>query len=198
MKKFFTIIITVIVTFMTASTALHAQNFHLLDINHSTDAYPANNFQFAEEQWENYTKYGYAVLKGIAYFTANDGISGEAIWRSDGTAAGTYKLKDTHPESLNERMYDLTVSGDKFFFKVDNLDYGQELWVSDGTSDGTFMVYYSGGSPMYYLTDVNGTLYFMQSLYGTADQLWKTDGTSGGTVMIENLNHNSGPLKPLS
>ncbi|HEX5152306.1 MAG TPA: hypothetical protein VFW07_12720 [Parafilimonas sp.] len=185
MKKLYTIIVTTIVTLLITNTALRAQNFHLFDMNHSKDAYPANNFQYPEEQWEDYTKYGYAVLNGVAYFTANDGIIGEALWRSDGTAAGTYMVKDIYPDYLQERMYNLTVSGNKVFFKVDG-PYGQELWASDGTGTGTYLVF-SSGSSMYYLTDVNGALYFMKSYYGTADQLWKTDGTPEGTTMIADL-----------
>src|SRR6478735_11650209 len=126
MKHIYKIIAMLIVVCINMRPALHAQNFHVLDIRDSKDAYPANNFQYSEDQWENSVKYGYAVLNGIAYFTANDGINGEALWRSDGTAAGTWAVKNINPFSADERMYDLTVSGGKIFFKVDNTYYGQE------------------------------------------------------------------------
>jgi ELWxxDGT repeat protein len=187
MKNIYKIIAMLIVVCINMRPALHAQNFHVLDIRDSKDAYPANNFQFSEEQWENSVKYGYAVLNHIAYFTANDGINGEELWRSDGTAAGTWAVKNINPNYLEERMYDITVSGGKIFFKVDNGSCGQELWKSDGTGAGTVMVFSSACNPMYYLTDVKGTLYFMKSFFGTADQLWKTDGTPEGTVMVADL-----------
>jgi len=195
MKNVYKIIAMLIVVSINTKPALHAQNFHVLDINDSKDAYPGNNFQFSEDQWENSVKYGYAVLNGIAYFTANDGINGEELWRSDGTAAGTWVVKNINPDNLDERIYDITVSGNKIFFKVDNTYYGQELWVSDGTEAGTAMILAPGNTPMYYLTDVSGILYFMRAYWGTADQLWKTDGTAEGTVMVDDLNAEFGAYR---
>jgi ELWxxDGT repeat protein len=34
---------------------------------------------------------------GILIFTASDGVHGEELWRSDGTASGTRMVKDTDP-----------------------------------------------------------------------------------------------------
>src|SRR4051794_37752518 len=106
MKNIYKIIAMLIVVCINIRPALHAQNFHVLDISDSKDAYPGNNFQFSEDQWQNSVKYGYAVLNGISYFTANDGINGEELWRSDGTAAGTWTVKNINPNYLEERIYD--------------------------------------------------------------------------------------------
>src|SRR4029079_2350348 len=35
--------------------------------------------------------------KGALFFAANDGVNGQALWRSDGTAAGTTLVKDVRP-----------------------------------------------------------------------------------------------------
>lgn len=171
------------------SHALHAQNFNVIDVNKSKDAYPVNiewtGYDFA------YSKFEYAVLKGVAYFSADDGIHGREIWRSDGTVAGTLLLKDINAGSAASNVHDITVSGEKVFFTADNGVNGQEIWVSDGTPQGTKMlkdIYPGiGSSSPSYLVDANGDLYFFVNYSSTADQLWKTDGTTAGTKMVANF-----------
>ena len=36
-------------------------------------------------------------MGGTLFFTANDGIHGLELWKSDGTAAGTVLVKDIRP-----------------------------------------------------------------------------------------------------
>ena len=37
---------------------------------------------------------GFVTLGGAALFVADDGVSGRELWRSDGTAAGTWQVAD--------------------------------------------------------------------------------------------------------
>jgi ELWxxDGT repeat protein len=192
MKKFFTITTTIMIVFLNISTIVTAQNFNLFDINNSKDGNPSNNNLYDPNPQYDFLsrKFQYAVLNGIAYYTADDGIHGEELWRSDGTGAGTYMVKDINPGANSSGVRAITVSGNKIFFRADNDFSGIELWASDGTSSGTNIVKdispWGSSSPSF-LTDVNGTLYFFVDYSYVADQLWKSDGTDGGTVMVSDF-----------
>lgn len=63
------------------------------------------------------------------------------LWRSDGTAAGTYQVKDIFPfnNGSSEPSKLRKINGKLVFFAYTE-DYGREPWVSDGTAAGTFML----------------------------------------------------------
>ncbi len=167
-----------------AQTTVHAQNFGLIkDINTSKDASPANFINDLYLRLDNdfYIHVGYngkyAVLNNVAYFAADDGLHGMELWRSDGTASGTYMVKDISVGTLSSTVQSITTVGSKIFFTVN-----QMIYVSDGTDAGTFMVpgvSYTGDQTTC-LTAVGNTLYFLTNL----SRLWKTDGTLAGTSMI--------------
>jgi trimeric autotransporter adhesin len=169
-----------------------AQNFHVLDINKAKDANPTNNTLFDGSDW-GHADYYYASLNGIAYFSADDGIHGGELWRSDGTAAGTYLVMDILPGSDPSNLRDITVSGGKLYFSAQNQNFEQSIWVSDGTPAGTSQIVdlsLSGSSNPTFLTDVNGQLYFFTDNLNTgspASQLWKTNGTATGTILVADL-----------
>ncbi len=162
-----------------------AAKFHLTkDINVQTDANPANNdFIFNRP---------YAMLNDVLYFSANDGIHGNELWRSDGTAGGTYLVKDLLPGAVSSNPHEIIVANNKLFFVTQSyISYSFELWTSDGTPGGTVLLkeLYRNGPGIgsaYNLTNVSGKVYFFLSdPFNTALQLWKTDGTANGTVLVK-------------
>ncbi|HZH78453.1 MAG TPA: hypothetical protein VEY88_20660, partial [Archangium sp.] len=60
------------------------------------------------------------------------------LWRSNGTEAGTVRVKDLGPES--SLIFSQTLVGDTLFFVLSDPDHGTELWKSDGTEAGTALV----------------------------------------------------------
>lgn len=128
------------------------------------------------------------------YFTADDGVHGRELWRTDGTPDGTVLLKDIVPgpdgsqptNLLPVKMYVSSKLYPTVLFTVnsDGAD-GRELWKTGGAADGsdTVMLYnpHSAGSPANLITA--GTLY--KGFFTIGNTLWKTDGTAGGTLPIK-------------
>src|SRR5687768_2541634 len=77
-----------------------------------------------------------AALAGIGYFGATDEF-GVELWRTDGTAAGTFRLKDINPGSASSDPSDFVAVGNRLFFVARVAGLGRELWVTDGTAAGT-------------------------------------------------------------
>ncbi len=73
----------------------------------------------------------------MLYFSANDGTTGYELWKSRGTAASTFLVRELTP-GLNRYnpAYLTNVDGILYF---SGLEYagGRELWRSDGTAQGT-------------------------------------------------------------
>src|SRR5262245_39703645 len=76
------------------------------------------------------------VMDDVLYFTADDGISGRELYRSDGTDAGTWRVADIVPGSEGSAPSSLVVAGTKLFFTTAQ----GGLWVSDGTAARTIQV----------------------------------------------------------
>ena len=79
----------------------------------------------------------FVTLNGIFYWVANAGGFG-GLWRSDGTAEGTYRLVQWTPAGLEScDGGNLIVANGKLFFRGKDAAHGIELWTSDGTVAGT-------------------------------------------------------------
>jgi uncharacterized repeat protein (TIGR01451 family) len=136
-----------------------------------------------------------AALGGQALLLASDGVSGVELWRSDGTAAGTVRVKDINPgpsDGLDPVEFAFTVVGGVAYFGANDGSTGRELWRSDGTAAGTKRVAdinpgpagsFSGG-----VTDAGGLIYFAASDGTTGAELWRSDGTAAGTKRVADIN----------
>lgn len=120
------------------------------------------------------------------FFTANDGVNGVEIWKSDGTEAGTVMVKNIRSGAIGSAPEQLTnVNGTLFFVAGDG---SNGLWKSDGTDIGTVKLETFNLYPAW-LTNVNGTLFFaaVNPSLGTTE-LMKSDGTVTGTTLVKDLN----------
>ena len=126
----------------------------------------------------------------LFYFVANDGAHGSEVWRTDGTAAGTFLLKDVCPGACSPFPRSLTGSNGLLYFLVDGTQ-GPALWRSDGTPGGTLLVKDDlnawDGSPLNVrMTDLGGQLLFVAEGSDGVLALWVTDGTQAGTHAVGN------------
>ncbi len=139
----------------------------------------------------------FKAVGNTLFFTANDGVHGNELWKSDGTEAGTVMVRDIRPGAIDSTPHDLTnVDGTLFFVAGDSVA-GEELFRSDGTLAGTTLVkdIASGGGSSLILAGTlessDGILYFTA---GNPEQrLWRSDGTPVGTFVVRDLNGESIP-----
>lgn len=135
-------------------------------------------------------------VAGTLYFTVELPESGQELWASDGTAAGTRKVKAIGPMSSSAGLFEppvvsrttqLTAVGNRLYFTADGGTTGAELWVSDGTAAGTKLVRDilpgATGSAPTDLTALNGKAYFTADDGTRGRQLWVSDGTATGTKL---------------
>jgi len=69
----------------------------------------------------------HATVNGLAYFRANDGVHGDELWQSDGTAAGTVLTQDINPSGPGFPTFLTNVGGALLFSAFDGV-HGIELW----------------------------------------------------------------------
>lgn len=169
-----------------------------------------------------------AASRTALFFTADDGIAGRELWRSDGAlgfldarpdlgfpasgGSGTRRVKDARAGSQGSNpmhlVWESTTS--LLFFSADDGSYGRELWSSDGTTAGTAIVAdicpgVRGSSPSY-LVAWGGRIFFQADDCSSGPELWVSDGTEDGTSLLAEIRPGSAggfpsyftPLEPVT
>ncbi len=146
-------------------------------------------------------------VSGTLFFSAIDGSShGRELWKSDGSAAGTVLVDDINPGATGSYPRNFTNVNGTLLFVDNDGTHGYELWKSDGTPAGTALVKdiypgTSGGNGNYVphnLTNVNGTLFFVDGDTTTGAELWESNGTAAGTVLVADINPGATSSNPIN
>ncbi|MBN8228591.1 hypothetical protein JYK02_13850 [Corallococcus macrosporus] len=107
------------------------------------------------------------------------------LWKSDGTAAGTVRLRDFGTRV--EVSYLDAKPGNALLFFVRELEGGISLWRTDGTATGTVQLKRLDAGPNTFPNDVRTsgalTLFKLDESTGLSE-LWKSDGTAAGTLRL--------------
>lgn len=138
---------------------------------------------------------------GIVYFSTDAG-DGRELWRSDGTADGTYQtdinatttqvsVDDSAGLTTVTSVIDHASAGSALLFSGYDLAHGVELWETDGTAAGTRLlddiaIGAADSSPTG-MTAAGGQVFFVANdgVHGT--ELWVSDGTAAGTHIADDV-----------
>jgi ELWxxDGT repeat protein len=136
------------------------------------------------------------------FFKASDAAHGDELWKSDGTAAGTFLVKDIKPGPNGSSPSGLLNVNGVIYFKANDGVHGDELWITDGSEAGTVMLKdifpgVSGSSPSSLIT-INGIVFFTANDGVNGNELWKTNGTEAGTMLVKDIRPGSGSSSPAS
>jgi trimeric autotransporter adhesin len=141
---------------------------------------------------------GFSVAGNTLYFSADDGVHGRELWKTDGTNAGTIMVADLNAANIEfPRFYGTSLPGKMIFLATINdvmmfnntlyLKSGREAWVTDGTSAGTKLLIDVNNSPAstQYSNLFVGTgsfVYFLANSPFSGTELYCTNGA--GTIML--------------
>jgi ELWxxDGT repeat protein len=132
-------------------------------------------------------------INGAVLFAALPaGSDHYTLWRSDGTAAGTWQVKDVDVGSGIGPGYSASmIVGSRLFFAGRDPVYGLEPWVSDGTPDGTHVIGdiapgTADSSPQEFTATLDA-VYFSAQNATVGRELWRTDFTGSVAVLVSDL-----------
>jgi ELWxxDGT repeat protein len=140
-----------------------------------------------------------AVAGNTFYFTADNGVVGTELWKSDGTEAGTVLVRDISQVSQIEGVgkFLLSYKGQLYFEGQDTM-YGSELWQTTDGPEGAALVRdacpgnCSPNLPSTGLGEFQGKLFFQSYASGSEEELWVTDGTVAGTQLFKDIDPGGG------
>ena len=129
---------------------------------------------------------------GVYFFRAYDDTTGNELYASSGTPAGTGLLKDITVGTDSTDLLFYGSLGTTTFITLERFGYSDELWKSDGTTAGTSRVFNLYSNDLYAYSGVNAInastgLFLVYSSDDDAYQLWKTDGTTAGTTFVKDI-----------
>jgi ELWxxDGT repeat protein len=136
---------------------------------------------------------GAASSGNILYFAGSTPETGTELWRTDGTAAGTFMLRDIEPgpgsgvDAFGSLGRMEGTPGGGLIFEARTTAAGHELWKSDGTAAGTVPLpeIFPGPESSYpvALTSAGGRVYFLASSPTHGAELWAVDVAKGAVTL---------------
>ena len=130
----------------------------------------------------------YSVDGDVMYFGGYDATNGNELWRTDGTSAGTYIIKDIKSGTGNSNVGGFCKIGNTTLFRAAASGLNYTLWKTDGTALGTEEIPVPGltfwQAPV---GKINNKLIFYGYDAVNGAEPWVSDGTSAGTYMLADI-----------
>jgi ELWxxDGT repeat protein len=133
---------------------------------------------------------GFAMHGTEAYFSADDGLAGRQVWKTDGTNDGTVRVSNIFPGSgFNPEHF--ASSGTHVYFSARDAEEDFELWRTDGSATELVKEIQPGdmgSNPANLLwSNAHDLLFFSADDGLNGVELWRSDGTVDGTFMVEDM-----------
>lgn len=139
--------------------------------------------------------WNFNAVGNVVCFTADDGVHGRELWRSDGETSGTFMLRDLIPGKGGSALGNFIQAGNVLFFtRIPGFERCQ-LWRTDGTTAGTYRLAETDRMRGFRL--FGDTLVFNASpvSWDGAPVLWRSDGKIDGTFPVSEAPPGTQPLE---
>lgn len=145
-------------------------------------------------------RYDIASTGSYLLFNSTTAATGYELWRSDGTDAGTFLLKDINSGPAGSTPSAYQVYNGIVLFWAETGAEGRELWRTDGTNGGTTLVKDIRTGPassintrfpvptLSVLYPFNNRMLFTADDGTNGEEIWTTDGTPNGTYLLQDIN----------
>ena len=141
-------------------------------------------------------------VNGTLLFAADDQPRGDnyELWKTDGTAVGTVKLREVRPDPLDggvvPTLGPVVLDNRLYFAGEDGNSQGGGLWQSDGTPGGTRKVKEFNRETPRYFTRLGNALLFNGFEGATGSEAWIYRPDSESTDLIADLIPGTGSSLP--
>lgn len=126
----------------------------------------------------------FCVFQDQLFFRAYTSTDGLELYKSDGTSAGTVKVKSIGSGANDGCQGDFTVLNGTLYFVGFTTTNGGQIWKTDGSEAGTVAVTTVMEETPSDLTTLGNRLIFVGDDGVNGPELWVSDGTNAGTVLL--------------
>jgi ELWxxDGT repeat protein len=134
-----------------------------------------------------------AVLGGRLYFIA-DGVTGNDLWKTDGTVEGTSRVADLDAgDTGSAPTHFLAVDGSLFFLSQEQIT--GTFWKSDGTPAGTRPLHLVPKPSLFDkipMINLGSTIFYIGWFTETGAELCSTDGTQESIRVVKDIRPGTG------
>jgi ELWxxDGT repeat protein len=145
-------------------------------------------------QYQSSNPINFHTHDSSTYFVATSNTTqGAELWKTDGSAAGTFLLKDIYDGAQSSGASNFLSADSLLYFTARDAAHGIELWKTDGTATNTILVKdirtgttNAGIANMTYFASKESVVFTAND--GTnGNELWISNGTVAGTKMLKDI-----------